>query len=73
MSDPFNSEYVSSSHTGGNKKDTPISNKIKEISQVDATATTTATLESPKFGFEPQRYGLGKPKRVIIRCKITNG
>lgn len=73
MPDPFKSEYVSSTHTNGNEKDNPISIKIKEVNQIAVTATVPGTSEFPKFGFEPQRYGLGKPKRVIIRGKITHG
>ena len=70
MSDPFSSEYVSNTITGATKKDTPVLNKLTEISQV---ATVAAISVAPEFGFEPQRYGLGKPKRVIIRGTITRG
>lgn len=72
MPNPFSSEYVSSNITGGDKKNI-IAAKSTEIIQVATAATTPSNAESLEFGFDPHRYGLGKPKRVVIRGKITHG
>ena len=71
MQDPFNSEYVSSVVTGTSSIEAtkPLTNNL----DMKSNKTIAASPEPVEFGFEPARYGLGKPKRVIIRGKITRG
>lgn len=69
MSDPFNSEYVSATVTG---KSAPATAGVS-ASQVAAaqTATAVSAAEPKAYGFEPERYGLGKPRRIVVRGKIA--
>lgn len=71
MSDPFSSEYVSSSLTGTNMAVTKATNTKRNISGASTNSPSDADAESGAFEFEPDRYGLGKPKRIVIRGKIT--
>jgi hypothetical protein len=71
MSDPFSSDYVPSQATQA----------VPVAARAQKPAVTAATGERPlgsaegadpkAYGFEPQRYGLGKPRRVVIRGKIA--
>ena len=73
MPNPFSSDYVPSS--------APTTQAVPAAAPTQEAAVTAATAErtperpqgaDPKdYGFEPQRYGLGKPRRVVIRGKIA--
>lgn len=71
MKNPFSSDYVPSQATQA----------VPAAALAQKVAVTAATGQGPPqpaegadpkaYGFEPQRYGLGKPRRVVIRGKIA--
>ena len=71
MQSPFNSDYVRSQATQA----------VPAAAAAQRMAVTAATGQPPEesiegaepkaYGFEPQRYGLGKPRRVVVRGKIA--
>lgn len=72
MPNPFSSDYVSSQATQAIPALAP--------AQISATAVagerppeSTEGADPQAYGFQPQRYGLGKPRRVVIRGKIAIG
>lgn len=70
MSDPFKSDYISSSVTGTSPTDvTAVATPSQESA---AVFPATSDIGARAFGFEPERYGLGKPKRILIRGKIAS-
>lgn len=70
MPDPFSSEYLSSNVTGTSSVTmSPVTTPPQESV---AIFPATSDAESRAFGLEPERYGLGKPKRVLIRGKIAS-
>ena len=71
MSDAFSSEYVSSSLTSTVVAVTKPTDTKSNISEAATISPSAGDAESSAFGFEPDRYGLGKPKRIVIRGKIT--
>jgi hypothetical protein len=70
MPNPFSSDYAQSPGTQ------PIT-QAPAAPERAITAATEEALPSPQptelrdYGFEPERYGSGKPRRVIIRGKIA--
>jgi hypothetical protein len=70
MPDPFKSDYISSSVTGTSPTD--VTTVAKPPQESAAVFPVTSDLGARAFGFEPERYGLGKPKRVLIRGKIAS-
>jgi len=70
MPDLFsNSDYVSSSGTTA----TPAQPPVKSLSAQRAVVgeSSIVVTEPQSFGLEPTRYGLGKPKRIVIKGKIA--
>ncbi len=71
MQNPFSSDYVESQATQA----------VPAAAPAQKVAVTAATGQAPPepvegadpktYGFEPQRYGLGKPRRVVVRGKIA--
>ena len=70
MSDPFRSNYISGVVTGKSVTETVQLAGVPENLKINSTSIVGA--ESRTFGFEPEKYGLGKPKRIVIRGKISH-
>jgi hypothetical protein len=55
-------------------KDEPIFSEEYQVATETTSVTQKDTLpipeESPDFQVEAEKYGIGKPKRIIIRAKI---
>lgn len=66
MPNPFSSEYAPDTGTGAAIAPTPQTNRAPETPPI-----TSSEDLSRELGFEPERYGLGKPTRITIRGKIT--
>jgi hypothetical protein len=71
MRDPFSSDYLSANVT-----DTATTTAISAATPVTKKVSSAITPSSVnadlrEFGFEPERYGLGKPRRIVIRGKIA--
>lgn len=71
MPNPFSSEYASSSLTDTSVAATKFPDTKRDIPQAATIDPLDDVTGSSTFGFEPERYGLGKPKRIVIRGKIT--
>lgn len=71
MQDPFSSEYVSTTvtETSTTTAASATTTSAAQVSEVIIPAVSDA--EPRAYGFEPERYGLGKPKRIVIRGKIA--
>lgn len=69
MSNLFNSNYVSTPVTGGTTLNNVVEDK-KSRTYGTAPLPDTGILPKP-YNPEPQRYGLGKPRRIVIRGKIA--
>lgn len=72
MPSPFSSEYVTSVTT-----EVPKAVDAEDAAGIGAHETTTAEGSgegaSGRFEYQPERYGLGKPRRVVIRGNIARG
>ena len=70
MSNPFNSSYIQTAVTAA----TPAEGVPKsELSQTAGNLQSSAEkLGQATYGFDPHKYVIGKPKRVIIRGKIAS-
>lgn len=72
MPNPFNSDYVSIQATQAVPAAAPAQQAVTMATgktpseSIDGIAPTAS-------GFEPERYGLGKPRRVVTRGKIAVG
>ena len=72
MQNPFSSDYVPSQLTQA-------APAVRSAQKVTITAAVTSqstpkpaeAADSKAYGFEPQRYGLGKPRRLVVRGKIA--
>ncbi len=53
----------------------PFGDYAKEPQTVPEAETPAAKVDGRDVGeiLEPERYGAAKPRRVVIRAKITNG
>jgi hypothetical protein len=69
MQNPFSSDYVSATVTGPS----PVETVAKEVTSCTSVAVPPPINEAvvTAYGFEPERYGLGKPRRIVIRGKIA--
>lgn len=64
---PFNDEYRQGSETSATQE-------TEVGAPVAGTGRTSTSLTEPPgtaLVFEPERYGTGKPRRVVIRGKIS--
>lgn len=68
MSDPFNSEYVTTIVTNSKTNVEALKPLTTQILQQKSNESMPDAIS---FGFEASRYGLGKPKRIVIKGKIT--
>ena len=74
MSDPFKTDYTDQPVTTAIVGMAKIESKANPaLSSAAPTAHTTPSIRPPDFGFQPSIYGTGKPRRVIIRGKISVG
>lgn len=71
MRDPFSSDYVSA-NTTDNATTAAISAETGDNAKIPETIIPSASIAGAReYGFEPERYGLGKPKRIVIRGKVA--
>ena len=71
MQNQFNSEYISNEITGiAPATVTGPGVKATTTQIAEATSQALGETELKTYGFEP-RYGLGKPRRIVIRGKIA--
>lgn len=70
MSDPFRSNYVSGVVTS--KSVPEVFQSVGASETLKLNSTSIIGSEPRTFGFEPEKYGLGKPKRIVIRGKISH-
>lgn len=72
MPDPFNSDYVSAGATGTTAPipAAPVAHAATAQTAAAVSMPAAAT-ESKAYGFEPERYGLGKPRRIVVRGNIA--
>jgi hypothetical protein len=69
MPSPFNSSYVNTSVTAATPMEVAAQ---KEVPRTSGTAPVPEVKAGQAgYGFDPTRYGLGKPRRIIIRGKIA--
>jgi len=68
MQNPFSSEYVSPHDI---RTTTTSANTIGETGMAATNIPVGSEAASRSYGFEPERYGSGKPRRVVIRGAIT--
>ena len=70
---PFNSEYSKSSQT--TSRQSAVSHKLASLEKTTAVSQTasveTGILPPVHQLIEPYRYGSGKPRRVVIRGRIS--
>lgn len=71
MPNPFSSDYVFTAATETVPAGTAPKVKAATVLTSGAVPTPVEEPEAKAYGFEPQRYGLGKPRRVVIRGKIA--
>lgn len=71
MKDPFSSDYVPSQATQGGPATAPARKAAITAATGHAPPELAEGTDLKAYGFEPQRYGLGKPRRVVIRGKIA--
>lgn len=69
--DPFTSDYVSSGVTETAPTGTTPKVKTGIVQTGGAIEPPVKEPEVKTYGFEPKRYGLGKPRRIVIRGKIA--
>jgi hypothetical protein len=70
MSDPFKSDYAAPAGTVPAPSVPP--RPADMVQMVPSRPTLKVNPAGQQdFGFEPQRYGLGKPRRIVIRGKIA--
>lgn len=69
--DPFTSNYVSSEATETVPAGTTPKVKTDIMQTGGAIEASVKEPEAKTYGFEPERYGLGKPRRIVIRGKIA--
>lgn len=72
MQDPFSSEYASTVITATSVTTALPLGQVHKAKGSSATGPAAGDLDSRAFGFEPERYGLGKPRRIVIRGKIAS-
>ena len=73
MRNPFSSDYVSANRTD-NATTAAISSEAGDNAKKPRIIIPSASIaEAREYGFEPERYGLGKPKRIVTRGKIARG
>ena len=71
MPNPFSSDYVSTSVTEIAPASPAPGVKAATAPTGGAVPHSAEGAEPKAYGFEPQRYGLGKPRRIVIRGKIA--
>lgn len=67
---PFNIEYASDVITSADAVTKSHAPTLLTAEGVNAT-TANNVIEKNSYGFEPERYGLGKPKRIVTKGKIV--
>ncbi len=67
MPDPFSSEYARTPQTRASIVTEPARTQTPEL-----PTAQQVSIDPNSFGFEPELYGLGKPRRVILRGKISS-
>ncbi len=71
MSNPFNSDYITANSTVTNR-DSKVPTSVKsDALGSNVTSSLASETAVRAYGYEPERYGLGKPKRVVTRGKIA--
>jgi hypothetical protein len=74
MQPKLNSEYVSEIGTEGVSVSTGAQFKTDAKVSLGAELTRMPeAISSEQYGFQPEQYGLGKPRRIIIRGKVAIG
>jgi hypothetical protein len=71
MPNPFSSDYVLTQATQATPATAPAANTAVTAATGEAPPESSEGAAAKAYGFEPQRYGLGKPRRVVIRGKIA--
>lgn len=71
MPNPFSSDYVPSQATQAVPAAAPAPKAAVTAATAARPPSPTEGADPKAYGFEPQRYGLGKPRRVVIRGKIA--
>lgn len=69
--DPFTSNYVSSGATETIPAGTTQKGKTGIVQTGGVIEPSVKEPGAKTYGFEPERYGLGKPRRIVIRGKIA--
>jgi hypothetical protein len=74
MPNPFSSDYLPPQKTTrGETASTVPTLAVETVATAETTQLPPKGIEPQVYGFEPQRYGLGKPHRVIVRGKVAIG
>lgn len=69
MPNPFSSDYISATVT---RTVTVPASPAPKIGAAQTPITLFGEGTKAKiYGFEPERYGLGKPRRIVVRGKIA--
>lgn len=71
MPNPFSSDYVPSKATQAVPTAATAQTAVATVATGERPQEPVEVADSKDYGFEPQRYGLGKPRRVVIRGKIA--
>jgi len=72
MPNPFSSDYVPNPATQVAEPQLAKKAAVTEAAPAPPVVATTVP-ETNAYGFEPRRYGLGKPRRVVVRGKVAVG
>lgn len=71
MPNPFSSDYVPSLATQAVPTGAPAQKSVVTAATPERPSEVAQEPDAKDYGFESQRYGLGKPRRVVIRGKIA--
>lgn len=72
MPDTFSSDYASSNSTSPEVSPIALRSPGQGPVKLPGINEDAIEVDIRTFGFEPERYGLGKPKRIVIRGKISS-
>jgi len=69
MPNPFSPDYVTATLTAGTAAAAGL--LVPHAQETGVLPAAGSEANTQKFDFQPGQYGLGKPKRVVIRGKIA--
>lgn len=71
MQNPFSTDYDKSQVTQAVPAAAPAQKVTVTVATGQVPSESVEGADPKAYGFEPQRYGLGKPRRLVVRGKIA--